>query len=112
MPGFEGRLYESLRQAGLPDVPESFSIAVVHQEISRAIVTEIERFIRVFESHNDATRLARGRDGHGPPDRARQALRSVLLQRIGIFISRPSVPNGGSSSSATTTARDCCSRPC
>lgn len=49
MPGFEGRLYESLRQAGLPDVPESFSIAVVHQEISRAIVTEIERFIRVFD---------------------------------------------------------------
>ncbi len=49
MQGFEARLYAALREAGMPDVPDRFSIASAHQEIPRAILAEIDAFLRVFE---------------------------------------------------------------
>ena len=49
MPGFEDRLYAALREAGMPDVPEGFSVALVPQVVPRALVAAIESFIRVFD---------------------------------------------------------------
>jgi hypothetical protein len=42
-------LVAALRAAGLPDVPERFSIAPVHQEIPCDVLAEIEAFIGVFD---------------------------------------------------------------
>jgi hypothetical protein len=49
MPGFEERLFAALQQSGMADVPERFSVAAVHQEIPRAILADIDSFIRVFD---------------------------------------------------------------
>jgi hypothetical protein len=49
MPGFEDRLYAALREAGMPDVPEGFSVALVPQVVARAVLAAIESFIRVFD---------------------------------------------------------------
>jgi hypothetical protein len=49
MPGFEDRLYAALREAGMPDVPEGFSVALVPQVVPRALLAAIESFIRVFD---------------------------------------------------------------
>ena len=48
-PPIGDRLYPALRAAGMPEVPDSFSIAVEHQEIAPAILAGIDEFIRVFE---------------------------------------------------------------
>lgn len=56
MPGFDDRLYAALREAGMPDVPERFSVALVHQVVPRALLAAIESFIRVFD--RVTTRLA------------------------------------------------------
>lgn len=45
----QDKLFASLREAGMRDVPERFSVAGVHQEIPSAILSEIEAFIRVFD---------------------------------------------------------------
>lgn len=42
-------LIAALREAGMTDVPERFSIAPVQQEIPRAVVSDIEAFVRVFD---------------------------------------------------------------
>jgi len=47
------RLFDALHEAGLPPIPEEFSVAPLHQEISQATLAEIDRFIRTFE---DVTR--------------------------------------------------------
>jgi len=49
MPGFEDSLYAALREAGMPDVPERFSVALVPQVVPRALLATIENFIRVFD---------------------------------------------------------------
>ncbi|HUH93280.1 MAG TPA: hypothetical protein VL742_09065 [Casimicrobiaceae bacterium] len=49
MPGFEDRFYAALREAGMPDVPEGFSVALVSQVVPRTLVAAIESFIRVFD---------------------------------------------------------------
>jgi len=49
MPGFEDRLYAALREAGMPDVPVGFSVALVPQVVPRALLAAIESFIRVFD---------------------------------------------------------------
>lgn len=49
MPSVADRLYAALRAAGMPDVPESFSIARAYQVIPRSILAEIDEFIRVFD---------------------------------------------------------------
>jgi len=49
MPGFEDSLYAALREAGMPDVPERFSVALVPQVVPRALLAAIESFIRVFD---------------------------------------------------------------
>ena len=49
MPGFEDRLYAALREAGMADVPGSFSIALVHQEVPRPILAGIDAFLGVFD---------------------------------------------------------------
>jgi hypothetical protein len=49
MPGFEDRLYAALREAGMPDVPEGFSVALVPQVVPCAPLAAIESFIRVFD---------------------------------------------------------------
>jgi len=46
---FEDRLYAALREAGMADVPERFSIALVPQVIPRGLLTAIETFIGVFD---------------------------------------------------------------
>jgi hypothetical protein len=45
----EDRVLAALRDAGMPDVPQRFSIAPAHQEIPRTILAEIDTFIRVFD---------------------------------------------------------------
>lgn len=42
-------LVRALREAGLTDVPERFSIAPVHQEIPQSVLADIDAFIRVFD---------------------------------------------------------------
>jgi hypothetical protein len=49
MPDFEDRLYAALREAGMLDVPESFSVALVPQVVPRVLLAAIESFIRVFD---------------------------------------------------------------
>ena len=49
MPAFEDRLYAALREAGMPDVPERFSVALVPQVVPRAVLAAIESFIGVFD---------------------------------------------------------------
>ena len=43
------RLFAALRDSGMPEVPERFSVALAHQEIPRAILAEIDDFIRTFD---------------------------------------------------------------
>lgn len=83
-------LIARLRDAGMIDVPERFSIAPVHQEIPREIVSGIEAFVRLFDrvttraawqsrvtaSAPEIARVARPEtcffsawDFHVPPDR-------------------------------------------
>jgi len=49
MPSFEDRLYAALRAAGMADVPERFSVALVPQVVPRAVLVAIESFIGVFD---------------------------------------------------------------
>jgi len=49
MPGFEDRLYAALRETGMLDVPEGFSVALVPQVVPRGLLAAIESFIRVFD---------------------------------------------------------------
>jgi hypothetical protein len=49
MPGFEAQLVAALRQLGMPDVPERFSVALGHQEIPRKTLAAIDAFIRMFD---------------------------------------------------------------
>jgi hypothetical protein len=48
-PSSEDRLFAALRESGMPGVPERFSVARAHQEIPRAILAEIDAFIRMFD---------------------------------------------------------------
>jgi len=48
--GVAERLYAALREAGMSDVPERFTIAPLHQEVPRATLAEIDTFIRVFDA--------------------------------------------------------------
>lgn len=49
MASFDDVFYAALREAGIPDAPESFSIAVLHQEVPRAVLAEIDAFLRAFD---------------------------------------------------------------
>ncbi len=49
MPRSEEQLFAALRESGMPDVPEQFSVALTHQEIPRTILAEIDAFIRTFD---------------------------------------------------------------
>jgi len=49
MPIFEDRLHTALREAGMRDVPERFSVALVPQVVPRALLAAIESFIGVFD---------------------------------------------------------------
>lgn len=42
-------LFAALRHAGMPEVPERFSVALAHQDIPAAILAEIDTFIRTFD---------------------------------------------------------------
>jgi len=42
-------LFAALRESGMPEVPERFSVALAHQEIPKAILAEIDDFIRTFD---------------------------------------------------------------
>ena len=50
MEGLGDGLFRALREAGMAEVPDGFSVALVHQEIPSEVVTQVEAFIRVFES--------------------------------------------------------------
>jgi len=43
------RLFSALHEAGLPPIPEEFSVAPWYQEISQAILKEIDGFVCTFE---------------------------------------------------------------
>jgi hypothetical protein len=43
------RLYATLRETGMSQVPEGFSVARLHQEIPPATLAEIDGFVRVFD---------------------------------------------------------------
>jgi len=43
------RLFRALREAGIAEVPDGFSIALVHQEIPHELVAELDSFVRIFE---------------------------------------------------------------
>lgn len=49
MPSLDEQFFATLREAGMPDVPHGFSVALVHQAIPGAILAEIDDFIRVFD---------------------------------------------------------------
>jgi len=49
MPIFEDRLHTALREAGMRDVPERFSVALVPQVVPRALLAATESFIGVFD---------------------------------------------------------------
>ena len=42
-------LFATLREAGMPEVPEGFSVALARQEIPNPILAEIDEFIRTFD---------------------------------------------------------------
>src|SRR5512139_1925862 len=42
-------LFAALRQSGIPEVPEQFSVALAHQAIPSAILADIDAFIRTFD---------------------------------------------------------------
>jgi hypothetical protein len=42
-------LFAALQESGMPEVPERFSVALAHQEIPKAILAEIDNFIRTFD---------------------------------------------------------------
>ena len=43
------QFWNRLRHAGIPGVPDEFSVTFAHQEIPAAVLAEIDDFIRVFE---------------------------------------------------------------
>ena len=43
------QLWSRLRAAGIPGVPDEFSVTFAHQAVPAAVLAEIDRFIRVFE---------------------------------------------------------------
>jgi len=45
----ERQLFAALRQGGMLDVPDGFSVALVHQEIPGVVLAEIDAFIRVLD---------------------------------------------------------------
>ena len=49
MPSFKVRLYAALREAGMPDVPEGFSVSLLPQVVPHALLTAIESFTSVFD---------------------------------------------------------------
>ncbi len=64
------QFWNRLRDAGIPGVPDEFSVTFAHQEIPAAVLAEIDDFIRVFE--DVTTRPAWqenvvGSSGHGLP---------------------------------------------
>ena len=44
------QLWSRLRAAGIPGVPDEFSVTFAHQTIPAAVLAEIDDFIRVFEN--------------------------------------------------------------
>ena len=64
------QLWSRLRAAGIPGVPDEFSVTFAHQAVPAAVLAEIDRFIGVFE--DVTTRRAWrenviGSSGHGLP---------------------------------------------
>ena len=49
MPMLEERLFAALRSAGMPEVPQQFSVVPLHQEILQPVLAEIGAFIRAFD---------------------------------------------------------------
>jgi hypothetical protein len=45
----DGQLVAALQAAGMPDVPECFSVALLHQQIPARILAGIDELIRVFD---------------------------------------------------------------
>lgn len=43
------RLFDALREAGMPPIPDAFSVVAAYQAIPQATLTEIDHFIRIFE---------------------------------------------------------------
>ena len=62
----EERLYAALREAGMSDVPERFTIAPLHQDIPRATLDEIDTFIRVFDRVTTRPAWQQGVTADGP----------------------------------------------
>lgn len=49
MQTLENEFFTELHNAGMPAIPDKFSVVPLHQEIPRAILTEIDSFIDVFD---------------------------------------------------------------
>jgi len=49
MRGRADKLFGALHEAGLPPIPEEFSVVSAYQTIPQATLTEIDSFIRIFE---------------------------------------------------------------
>jgi hypothetical protein len=63
---FGDKLFAALRKAGMPEVPERFSVAPVHQEIPSAIAAEIDAFIRIFDRVTTRRQWQQTVTGDGP----------------------------------------------
>jgi hypothetical protein len=62
----ESRLVAALREGGMSEVPERFSVAPLHQEIPRAVLVEMEEFIRVFDRVTTGEPWQQGVTAAGP----------------------------------------------
>ena len=49
MQTMENKFFAMLQNTGMPKIPEEFSVVPLHQEIPKAILTEIDIFINVFD---------------------------------------------------------------
>ena len=50
MPELGDRLFRALREAGMVEVPDGFSVALADQELPHDVVAELDAFVRVFEA--------------------------------------------------------------
>jgi hypothetical protein len=44
------RFFSALEKAGMPGIPAEFSVATLHQEIPRAVLSGIDAFVRIFDA--------------------------------------------------------------
>ena len=97
------QFWNRLRDAGIPGVPDEFSVTFAHQEIPAALLAEIDDFIRVFEDVTTRPVWRENVVGSSGHSFCRCNGRRSVSSAPGTSICPPTAR--GRSSSSTTTAR-------